>query len=115
MGEDDNQVLAAHTKKQKFKKEDHSHKKPQKYHQTHKSQKDYSSIKCHSYQKMGHSARNCPHAKDQVKKGKKKRYHAHTTKDNEHVQKRARQDDTSEEEYVLTSAFVETVTHGSDT
>ena len=58
---------------------------------------------------MGHIARNCPHAKDQVKKGKNKRCHAQVAEDDEPVQKKAREDDTSEEEYVLTSALTETL------
>ena len=38
LGEDGNQALAAHTKKEKFKKEDHPCKKPKKYRKSHKSQ-----------------------------------------------------------------------------
>ena len=50
-----------------------------------------------------------------MKKENKKRYHTHTIEDDEPVQKRAREDDTSKEEYFLTSTFTEVVTHGSDT
>ena len=84
MGEDDNQDLAPHIKKEKFKKEDHSHKKPKRYHMSHMSQKYHSTFRCYSSQKMGHIARNCPHAKYQVKEGKNKRYHSHAAKDDEH-------------------------------
>jgi hypothetical protein len=37
---------------------------------------------------MGHIARNCPHAKYQIIKGKHKRHHDHAAKDNEPVQKK---------------------------
>jgi len=36
---------------------------------------------------MGHMARFCPHAKDQGKKGKFKRHHAHASEDVEPIQK----------------------------
>jgi hypothetical protein len=63
---------------------------------------------------MGHIAINYPHSKDQVRKGKYKRHHVHATKDDEPDQKRAKEDDSSEE-YVLISTLTETITHGSDT
>jgi hypothetical protein len=63
---------------------------------------------------MGHIARNCPHIKDQIRKGKYKRHHAHAAKDNESVQMKEKEDDSSEE-YVLISTLIGTVTHGSDT
>ena len=39
---------------------------------------------------MGHIVRNCPLIKDQIKKGKNKRHHAHAAKDDEPVQKKER-------------------------
>ena len=92
-------------KKEKFNKEDHSHKKPKKYHKAHRSQKDYSTFRFYSCQKLGHIASNCPHAKVQIKKGNNKRYHAHTTKDNKSVPKKTREDYSREEEYVLSHKF----------
>ena len=47
---------------------------------------------------MGHIERNCPNVKYQEKKGTKERYHAHVVKDDEHVQKKAREDCSSEKE-----------------
>ena len=85
MGEDDNEALEAHTKKHKFKKKYNSQKKLKKYHKAHRSQKYCSTFRCYSCKKLGHVARNCPHANVQINKGKKKRYHAHTTKDDEPV------------------------------
>ena len=42
-------------------------------------------------------------------------FHDDATEDYELVKKRIREDNTSEEEHVLTSSFTEIVTHGSDT
>jgi hypothetical protein len=108
---DDDQALAAHAGKGKCKKEVHHHHK--KFHKGQKSQRDYSTFKCFICHKMGHIARNCPNAKDQVRKGKNKRHHAHAAEDDEPVQKRAKEED--DEQYVLISSLTRTVTHGSDT
>jgi hypothetical protein len=48
------------------------------------------------------------------KKGSK-RHQVHTTEDDEPPKKVARQDESSDEDYVLISALTGTVTHGSDT
>ena len=48
------------------------------------------------------------------KKGSK-RHQAHTAKDDEPPKKVAKQDESSDEDYVLISALTSTVTHGSDT
>jgi hypothetical protein len=63
---------------------------------------------------MGHIAINCPHSKDQVRKGKYKIHHAHAAEDDELDQERIEEYDSSKE-YVLISALIGTVTHGSDT
>jgi hypothetical protein len=106
----DDQALAAHAGKDKCKKEVHHHKK---FHKGKKSQRDYSSYKCYIFHKMGHIARNCPNAKDHVKKGKNKRHHAHAAEDDESIPKRSREED--DQQYVLISTLTGTVTHGSDT
>ena len=49
---------------------------------------------------MGHIARYCPQAKDQFKKGRNKRHHVDVAEEDEPIQKKAREDDSSEE-YVL--------------
>ena len=95
-------------------KEVHPRRKFQKSQKTQKTHKDYSSYKCYKCQKLGHIARNCPHIKDQIRKGKNKIHHAHDAEDDEPMRKIAREDDSSEE-YVLISALTRTVTHGSDT
>ena len=51
------------------------------------------------------------------KKGNKRRHHAHATEDDEPSSKRARyesEDFSSEDEYVLISALMGNITHGSD-
>lgn len=58
---------------------------------------------------MGHIARNCPLIKDQIRKGRNKRHHANVAEDDEPVEKRERKDD-SDEEYVLISSLIGTVT-----
>ena len=98
-------------KKRKKKERTHSRKKFQK---TQRTQKYYSNYKCYNCQKMGHIARNCPQVKDYISKGKNKRHHAHVVEDDELVQKKAREEYSSEE-YLLISTLTRTITHGSDT
>jgi len=62
---------------------------------------------------MGHIARFCPHTKDQGKKGKSKRHHAHAVEDDEPVQKG--RDEELDDEYTLLFALTGIVIHGSDT
>ena len=50
-------------------------------------------------------------------KNNKRRHHAHTAKDDEPPKKRVKEeseDSSSDEEYVLISALIETITHGSN-
>ena len=63
---------------------------------------------------MGNISINCPNSKGKVKKGKYRRHHAHAAEDDELDQERAKEDDSSEED-VLISALTGTITHGSDT
>jgi hypothetical protein len=63
---------------------------------------------------MGHIAINCPHSKDQVRKGKYKIHHAHAAEDDEPDQERTKEEDSSEE-YVLISSLTGIVIHGNDT
>ena len=91
--------------------EDHP---PRKFQKSQKYQGDYSNVKCYNCQKIGHIVRNCPLIKDQIKKGRNKRHHANTAKDDEPIQKREINDD-SDDEYVLISALIGTITLGNDT
>jgi hypothetical protein len=63
---------------------------------------------------MGHIARNSPYIKYEIRKGKYKRHYAHVAEDDEPVQNKVKEDDSSEE-YVLISVITGTLTHGSDT
>ena len=90
MGEDENQAQTTHAKKEKTKKEEHYHKKHIKF-----KKKDSSQFRCFTCDEKEHFARDYPKDKDQAKKGKNKRYHAHTAKDDEPVKKRAREDSSS--------------------
>jgi hypothetical protein len=63
---------------------------------------------------MGHIAINCPHSKDQARKGKFKMHHAHVAEDDEPDQEREKEY-YSTKEYVLISDLRGTITHRSDT
>lgn len=52
--------------------------------------------------------------REQIKKGRNKRHHANAAKDEEPVQKRERNND-SDDEYMLISVLIGTVTHANDT
>jgi hypothetical protein len=114
LGDEENQALAAHARKGKRIKEVHSHKKPHGLQNTQTFKKDFSNYRCYIFQKMGHIAINFRNSKDQVRKGKYKRHHAHVVEDHELDQERAKEDDSSKE-YVLISSFIGTIIHGSDT
>ena len=66
----------------------------------------------------GHYSKDCPRNKGSSNKNSyKKRHHAHTAKDYELAKKRFREervDSSSDEEYVLISASMGTITHGSN-
>ena len=114
LGEEENKALVAHARKGKSKTKNRPPRKFKKSQKSQRTQRDYSNFKCYSCQKMGHIVRNCAFIKDQIKKGKNKRHHAHVAEDDEPVRKKERKDD-SDEEYVLISALTRIVTHGSDT
>jgi hypothetical protein len=106
---DEDQSLAAHTKKVKNKKE---HSLPKKFK---KGQRDNSKVRCYCCQELGHFARDCPLIMEIKKKKGSKRHQAHTAEDDEPPKKVAKQDESSDEDYVFISALTGTVTHGSDT
>lgn len=62
LGNEENQALTAHARKGKNKVEDRPPRKFQKYQK--KKQRDYSTIRCFSCQKVGHIARHCPMVRD---------------------------------------------------
>ena len=114
LGNEENQALSSHARKGKNKVEDRPPRKFQKSQKYQKKQRDYSSVRCYSCQKVGHIARNCPLIREQIKKGRNKRNHANVVENEELVQKKKRIND-SNDKYVLISSLTGMVTYGNDT
>jgi hypothetical protein len=101
----EDQSLAAQTKKGKNKKE-HSLPKKFKMHQ-----RDNSKIRCYYCQELGHFVRDCPLIMEIKNKKGSKRHRAHTTEDYEPPKKVAKQDESNDEDYVIISSLTGTITH----
>jgi hypothetical protein len=97
--ENEDQALAAHTRKGKRKKEHSSHNK------FNKGQRENSNIRYYCCQELGHFARDCSLIKEIKKKKRGKRHQAHATEDDEPPKKVAKQDESSDEDYVLISSL----------
>jgi hypothetical protein len=70
---------------------------------------------CFFSEKLGHVAKFCPLIFKLKEKEKGKRHHAHATEDDEPSKKIAREDDSSDYDYVLISSLTRTITPGNDT
>ena len=114
IGVDNDQSLAAHTKKDRSKQEDQPHRRPKRFQKNYRSKRDHSKFRCFTCDEKGHFAKDCPMNKGSTRTNKKKRHHAHTAEDDEPINKRTREDSSSDEEYVLISSLIGTVTHGSN-
>ena len=109
MGSED-QALTTHTKKTK---RDHHHSKGKPYH----SRRDWATAICYTCDEKGHISKFYPNkGNSKNKKGSKRRHHAHAVEDDEPSTKRIRQesDSSSDDEYVLISALMGTISHGSN-
>jgi hypothetical protein len=106
---DEYQGLASHTGKGKNKKE---HYLPKKFKM---GQRDNSNIRCYCCRELGHFVRDFPLIMEIKNKKGSKRHQAHTAEDDEPPKKVAKQDESSDEDYVLISSLIGIVTHGSDT
>ena len=116
MGSED-QALMVHSKSHSNSTRRRSHSSRGK--QSHKdiTRKDLSRIICYTCDEARHYARNCPKKQKLMKRSNKRRHHAHAAKDDEPSRKRSRyesEDSSSEDEYVLISALIGNITHGSD-
>ena len=105
MGSED-QDLTFHTKKTK---RDHHHSKGQISH----CRRDLSTIRCYTCDDKGYISKYYPNkGRSKKKKGNKRRHHAHAIEDDEPSRKRFIQE--SDEEYLLISALMGTISHGSN-
>ena len=114
MGNED-QSLTVHSKKGR--RENHHHQGKHSHQKINFVRRDPSKLRCYTCDERGHFARNCPMDKSgsKNKKNSKTRHHAHTAKDDDPPKKRVKQESeysSSDEEYVLISALMGTVTHG---
>jgi hypothetical protein len=102
---DKDQALATHTREGKNKKE---HPLPKKFK---KGQRDNSKIRCHCYYELGHFSRNFPLIMEIKKNKGSKRHQVYNVEDDEPPKKVAKQDESSDEDCVLISSLIGTITH----
>ena len=82
MGADDGQALKTHVNKDRSKREDHPIKRPQRFQKNHRSQKDYSNLRCFTCDEKCHFAKDCPRNKGPTRTNKKRHY-AHIVEEGE--------------------------------
>ena len=103
MGSTEYQALTVHTRKN-FKKKENLHHNKKKDKKQKKTKRDPSNVHCYTCDEKGHFARDC--------NIRKKRHRAHIVEDDEPTNKTFRREkDDSDEEYVLTTALIGTLSH----
>ena len=115
MGSED-QALTVHSKKSR---RSYHNPRSKNLHQRDNTRKYLSKLRCYTCDERGHFAKDYPRNKinSHKKKGNKRRHHAHAAEDDEPSTKRIKQesyDSSSDEEYVLISAVMRTISHGSN-
>ena len=105
MGRIEDQAITVHTGNNFNKKEQYNvHHNKKKDKKQKKPKRDTSNVRGCTCDEKGHFARDCPI--------RKMRHHAHSAEDDEPTNKRFRREkDDSDEEYVLTAALTDTLSH----
>ena len=114
MGSED-QALIVHSKKSKRRPH---YPKGKDSHLGENNRRDISKLRCYTCDERGHFAKDCPNNKvhSQNKKGNKRRHHAHVAEDDEPSKKKTKyesEDSSNDDQYVLISALMGNITHGS--
>ena len=106
LNEDEYQALVVHTNNGINKRKDQGYpisrslelKKGKKF------KKDYSSYECYTCHNLGHVSRDCPLKKNKFK-NKNEKFHAHAAEENESGEESTKENEESNEEYVLISSL----------
>ena len=113
----EDQALTVHSKSHPKLSKRKSHGARGKHFHKNNTRRDVYRIICYTCDEAGHFAKDCPNKQKKMKKSNKRRHHAHTAEDDEPSRKRSRyesEDSSIEDEYVLISALIGNITHGSD-
>ena len=81
------------------------------------TRRDMSRVICYACDEARHFEKYCPNKQKKMKKRNKRIHHAHAAEDDEPSRKRSRyesEDSSRKDEYVLISALIGSITHGSD-